>query len=144
MDLSREDQENLLELDNRIHHLLVGWGYLRAHLRRALKNGEDLARLAVPEVRACVRQAGARDLPLETPRLQLFDVNCLNDEHVLYRIRETTPSALAAALVGPGLLEARICRGPNDDWRLLSLKAVDAQDPDHPVYDSLYTAASKP
>lgn len=140
MDLRREEQESLVELDNQVHHLLVGWGYLRAHLRRALQGGGALEHLAVPEVRARVRKAGVHELPLESPQLQLFDINRLSDDHILYRVRETT-SELAKALVGPGL-EARISLGANDDWRLLSIKSADALDPDLPIYDGLYAAGS--
>jgi hypothetical protein len=143
MDLSLEEQERLMDLDNEAHQLIVGWAYLRSNLRRALSSGDSsrLSAMATPEVLACVSRASRQTIPSESPQLQLLGVDWLDGEHVIYRVREACPSALAGVLIGPGLLEATVSCGRGGDWRLRALEAVEAVDPDQLLHDGLYAKA---
>lgn len=142
--LSHEELDLLQDLDNQSHQLLVGWAYLRSHLRRALVSGDvtALARLALPQALERVCRAARQTLPGESPPLQLLDVDWLDEGNVIYRVREADPSALSAALVGSGLLlEATVSLARGCDWRLRALRPATKIDPDQPLRDGLYAAA---
>lgn len=138
--LDFSERECLGEMDEDELLLIVGWAYLRKHLRQAIVTGNlnHIAPLSQPAVLARLRSAAKHELPSESPALQFIAVDWLDEDNVLYTIREAERSALSIELCGSLYLEVTISCANRADWRLRDIRFATGPDPDRRVLDSCF------